>query len=92
MQRRHSDSSVAGLIVTAPDLITHEESQVKTFVEVCRSANPSKLCAFCQELVNIEWAPASGKAEEMVETVHYSYHPTDDDLKMYQYSFSFRLQ
>ena len=76
-------------MATASHLMTHTESQIKAFVEVRRSANPSKLCVFCQELVNIEWPSESGKSEEMVEKVHYSNYPTDDDLKMYQYQFLF---
>jgi hypothetical protein len=71
--------------------MTHEESQIKAFVEERRSANPSKLCVFCQELVNIEWPSASGESEEMVDKVHYSHHPTDDDLKMYQCLFPFQV-
>jgi hypothetical protein len=89
MMRRHLDSSVSELIATATHLKTHEESQTKAFAEVRRSANPSKLCGFCQELVNIDWVSASEESEERVETVHYSHHPTDEDLKMYQYSFLF---
>jgi hypothetical protein len=78
-------------MATASHVMSHEKSQNKAFVEVRPSSDPSKLCAFCQELINIEWASASRASEEMVETVHYSHHPTDDELKTYQYPFPFQV-